>query len=116
MINETIKISGMMSVTLDSGSSSSNSVPKTLWFCFANGKPFNASQKLLKVISERYRVYNPQGKFVFILIVQSSREGEFDFNLSVDKRDIFIKSEDLLVSAVDSILEQKLSGGEGPVK
>lgn len=83
-------MNGFLSKNVDSGSSR-GTLKKLMWYTFINSKPVNMPKSLLKVITEKYRQHNPNGKFVIILHIHINRKGDVDFNVSVDKRDIYLR-------------------------
>lgn len=76
-------------------------------FFFINGRPCNPT-KVQKAFNETYRTFNAT-QVPFIVANFTLPNGSHDINVSPDKRTIFIHSEDNLVQALKTALEERFA-------
>ncbi|KAM3146755.1 hypothetical protein pb186bvf_001285 [Paramecium bursaria] len=107
VVNENTKIEGFISKTIESGSSRGQ-VKKTMWYCYVNQRPINAPKSILKLFTDIYRQYNPNGKFIFILNIIVNKIGDVDFNASIDKREVYLRQDTEIHQALETYIKQKL--------
>ncbi len=88
---------GLISKTIDGGSKNDTKwMKKNLCFVYLNGRPINPLKSLIKIFNEIYKKYNPNGKYFFLLNLCLDNS-YIDFNVSPDKREVFISHENLLI-------------------
>jgi DNA mismatch repair protein PMS2 len=87
-----VKIAGYITKTVLSGSMSSAKVSKETMFCFLNGRPIDLPRKMKQLFSEMYKQYNPASVPYLVLNLQVE-DGNYDINVSPDKREIFLNNE-----------------------
>lgn len=106
VVDEHNSVSGFVSKSVDSGSSH---IKKSLWYTYLNRRPINAPKSLLALITKIYRQYNPKGHFLFILNFQAK---EADFNVSVDKREVYFKNEERIAELLQNEIISKLESNK----
>lgn len=99
-------IEGYVLKKIESGSGNETSaLKKNMAFIFANYRPINPLKKLHSIFTDIYRKYNASAKYIYILHLQVQKD-MIDFNVSPDKRDVFLQEETELYSALrDNLTE-----------
>lgn len=68
-------------------------------YLFANTRPINPFKKLNSIFSDIYKKYNLSARYIYVLHLQIKKDA-IDFNVSPDKRDVFIKYENEFYTAL----------------
>ncbi|KAJ9104150.1 hypothetical protein QFC19_004134 [Naganishia cerealis] len=98
--SQTVRATGLISATaFGSGRTSSDRQ-----YYYINGRPFVAT-KIARAINELYKSYNTN-QFPFVILDLQIPPDAVDVNVSPDKREIFVHSENNLIEALRSGLEQ----------
>ena len=90
---------------VESGSTTeSRQISKNMTFLYANNRPINPFKKMTPIFNEIYRKYNASARYIYIINMQIKKDS-LDFNLSPDKRDIYLKYEpEFLVALRESLV------------
>ena len=101
-LTETFTVQGYVTKNINSGSGKENIWLKknTLYF-YVNRRPINPPKKFQTVLSDIYKQYNPNSKFIAILNFELKNE-DVDYNLSPDKREVYLQDEKKLVETFKS--------------
>ena len=96
-LTETFTIKGFLMKNINSGSGKENLwLKKNLLYFYLNRRPINPPKKFQNVLAEIYKQYNSNSKFIAILNFELNNE-DVDYNLSPDKREIYLQNEKNLV-------------------
>lgn len=85
-------IAGFITKTVLSGSVGSNKVSKESVFCFLNRRPIDLPRKMKQLFTELYKQYNPSS-VPFLVLNMEIEDGNYDINVSPDKREVFLNNE-----------------------
>ncbi|KAL4426563.1 hypothetical protein ABPG74_012323 [Tetrahymena malaccensis] len=83
----------------------SKSIQKNMSYLFVNTRPVNPFKKINSIFSDIYKKYNSSARYIYILHLKVKKDA-IDFNVSPDKRDIFIKYENEFYTALRDNLTQ----------
>nr|ABK35674.1 putative mismatch repair protein [Tetrahymena thermophila] len=83
----------------------SKSIQKNMSYLFVNTRPVNPFKKMNSIFSDIYKKYNSSARYIYILHLKVKKDA-IDFNVSPDKRDIFIKYENEFYTALRDNLTQ----------
>ncbi|KAL4465170.1 hypothetical protein ABPG72_019324 [Tetrahymena utriculariae] len=83
----------------------SKSIQKNMSYLFVNTRPVNPFKKMNSIFSDIYKKYNTSARYIYILHLKVKKDA-IDFNVSPDKRDIFIKYENEFYTALRDSLTQ----------
>ncbi|KAJ9116412.1 hypothetical protein QFC22_004854 [Naganishia vaughanmartiniae] len=98
--SQTVRVTGLISASLfGSGRASSDRQ-----YYYINGRPFVAT-KIARAVNELYKSYNTN-QFPFVVLDLQIPSDAVDVNVSPDKREIFVHSENNLIEALKNGLEQ----------
>lgn len=96
-LNETFSIKGFILKNINSGSGNENVwLKKHMTYFYLNSRPINPPKKFFNVLADLYKQYNSNSKFIAILNFEVKNEN-VDYNLSPDKREIYLQNEKDLV-------------------
>jgi len=96
-LTETFQIKGFLMKNINSGSGKENLwLKKNMVYFYLNKRPIDPPKRFLYVLGEIYRQYNSNSKFIAILNFELKNE-DVDYNLSPDKREIYLQNEKNLV-------------------
>ena len=70
----------------------STKVSKETTFCFLNGRPIDLPRKMKQLFAELYKQYNPSS-VPYLVLNMDVEDGNYDINVSPDKREIFLNNE-----------------------
>ena len=88
-----------------SGSVGANKIAKETIYCFLNRRPIDMPRKIKQLITELYKQYNPASTPYMILNLEVE-DGNYDINVSPDKREVFIDNEaEVLLSLKQQLIQ-----------
>ncbi|KAJ9099264.1 hypothetical protein QFC21_004145 [Naganishia friedmannii] len=98
--SQTVRVTGLISASaFGKGRTSSDRQ-----YYYINGRPFVAT-KIARAVNELYKSYNTN-QFPFVVLDLQIPSDAVDVNVSPDKREIFVHSENNLIEALKNGLEQ----------
>ena len=98
-----VLIAGYITKTMLSGSVGSTTVSKDTVFCFLNSRPIDLPRKFKQLFSDLYKQYNPSSVPYLILNLEVEA-GNYDINVSPDKREVFLNNESEVVESLKTQL------------
>ena len=100
-----VSICGFITKTMLSGSVSSNKVSKDIVFCFLNRRPIDLPRKMKQLFQDTYKQYNP-ASIPYLVLNLEVEDGNYDINVSPDKREVFINNEAEVIESLKLQLMQ----------
>jgi DNA mismatch repair ATPase MutL len=100
-----VRICGYITKTVLSGSVSSNKVSKDSVFCFLNRRPIDLPRKMKQLFQDTYKQYNP-ASIPYLVLNLEVEDGNYDINVSVDKREVFLNNENEVLESLKLQLTQ----------
>ena len=76
-----------------------NKINKDMTFFYLNKRPIDMPRKFKSLFSEMYKQYNPSISPIIVMNIDVE-DNNYDINVSPDKRDVFLKNEDEVISAL----------------
>ena len=83
----------------------SSKITKEGVFCFLNNRPIDMPRKMRNLLAELYKQYNAAANVTVVWNVLVE-DFNYDINVTPDKRDVFIKNENVVLEALKIELTQ----------